>query len=413
MSRFAAQTYEKLLTDALSRLDSTLDKREGSLLHNSLAPAMAEIARLYIGLDFVLNATYLTTAPREYLILRAADKGLTPKAASAAVFLAVFNIEIPLGTRFSQEGFNFLIVERLPDEDTETAFAYQIKCETTGSGANSCIGDLIPIEYVPGLTTAKATALLIPGEDEEDTEVFRKRVLNAVGIQPFGGNQADYRAKALEIPGIEAVKVCAAWNADTPPSGLIPSAAVKAWYEEVISTITNAEAKAWLTNVYSAALNKKLTVGGTVKVVLMAAGHTVPTDALIDKVQTALDPTQNAGEGMGLAPIGHVVHVTGVKEKAVAVSAKMTLAPGYTWENVKDTVNTAVKGYLGDLAKTWESGPLTVRISQIEKRILTDCVTCVEDISDTTLNAKSQNITLDEDEIPVLTSGGVTDADAS
>ena len=71
---------------------------------------------------------------------------------------------------------------------------------------------------------------------------------------------------------------------------------------------------------YTAAKNKLLTVGGTVKLVLLAANNTVPTDTLIDDVQTAVDPTENAGEGLGLAPIGHVVQVTGVTPEPVNVT---------------------------------------------------------------------------------------------
>ena len=50
-------TYEQLMQDALASIDGKFDKREGSLLYVSQAPAMSEIARLYTALDFVFNAT--------------------------------------------------------------------------------------------------------------------------------------------------------------------------------------------------------------------------------------------------------------------------------------------------------------------------------------------------------------------
>ena len=70
---FETKTYEALLASALARVSSGIDKREGSMVMNGVAPSMAELAQLYIGLDFVFTATYLATAPREYLIKRAAD----------------------------------------------------------------------------------------------------------------------------------------------------------------------------------------------------------------------------------------------------------------------------------------------------------------------------------------------------
>ena len=408
MSLFEDQTYDNLLANAMARVSSTFDKREGSMVYNGVAPSMAELAQLYIGLDFVFDATFISTAPREYLIERAKDRGISPKAASAAVFRAEFNIEVPVGSRFSCENLNFVVGERMATEDTETKFSYKAVCETPGSAANDCSGDIIPIEYIAGLSSAKLVELLIPGDDEEETEVFRKRVLEAVQSQAFGGNQADYKAKVLSINGVAAVKVRPVWNADTPPSSLIPSSAVKTWYSGIINTISDTEAKTWLTAVYTAALNKKLTVGGTVKLVIMAANNAAPSDELIDLVQTVIDPTQNAGEGVGLAPIGHVVKVEGVNLTTISVKTHLTFAGGYTWNDAKTAVNTAVKKYFDEITAAWESSEtLIVRISQIESRILSECSAYIADIGNTKLNNEAKNITLNEDNIPALADGGV------
>lgn len=409
MSLFGNQTYETLLANALERISPTFDKREGSMVYNGLAPAMAELAQLYIGLDFVFAATYIESAPREYLIERAKDRGLFPKAASAAVFRAEFNIEVPIGSRFSCEELNFVVTERMdPSEDTETGLSHKVVCETAGTVANDCIGALIPIEYINNLTTANLVELLIPGDDEEETEVFRKRVLDAVQSQAFGGNQADYKAKVLSIDGVSAVKVHPVWNSDTPPAAMIPSEAVQSWYEAHIDSITDSDAKAWITAVYSAALKRKLTVGGTVKLVIVAANNSAPSKELIHIVQTVIDPVQNSGEGMGLAPIGHVVLVEGVQLTTITIKTHLTFAAGYTWSDAKESVNNAVSKYFNEMVEAWESNnTLTVRISQIESRILSECSAYITDIGNTTLNNKATNITLGEDNIPALSSGGV------
>lgn len=65
---FENMTYEALLARALSRVTSVGDKRTGSMVMNGVAPSMAELAQLYIADDFVFQATYIATAPREYLI---------------------------------------------------------------------------------------------------------------------------------------------------------------------------------------------------------------------------------------------------------------------------------------------------------------------------------------------------------
>ena len=407
MSLFENQTYENLLANAMARVSSTFDKREGSMVYNGVAPSMAELAQLYIGLDFVFNATYTSTAPREYLIERAKDRGLSPKPASSAVFRAEFNIDVPVGSRFSFEKLNFTVTQ--PGENTETGFSCKVTCETPGSEANDCSGDLIPIEYIDGLTSAKLVELLIPGDDEEETETFRQRVLDSVKNQAFGGNKADYKAKVLSIDGVSAVKVHPVWNADISPSELIPSEAVKTWYEGVINTVTDKDAKAWLTSVYTSACNKKLTVGGCVKLVIMGADNSVPSSELISAVQTVIDPVQNAGEGMGLAPIGHVVNVVGVLPYEISVSAKFTLNLGYTFEDAEDSVNNVVREYFNEIAGSWgNESELTVRISEIENRILYSCKPFIYDIENIKINGYTKNIKLEDDYIPVPASGGVT-----
>lgn len=395
-------TYEALLKRALARVPTGIDKREGSMVMNGVAPSMAEIAQLYIGLDFVFTATYLATAPREYLIKRAADRNMAPYPASAAVFRAEFNIEVPEGTRFSCEDLNFVVTGPAIEEDPPDEWvAQRVTCETAGAAANSYSGTLIPIEYVNGLTHAELVSVLIPGDDDEETEVFRKRVLDSFHSLAFGGNQADYVEKVTAMDGVKAVKVHPVWNSDIEPASLIPDETVQAWYTNTIATLTGSAAQ-WLTAVYTAALNKKLTVGGTVKLVLMASNNAAPTETLIDTVQTAVDPTQNAGEGLGLAPIGHVVNVTGATPESVNITLNLTYATGWNWDAVKSYVESVIDEYFEELAGTWASSDyLTVRISQIESRILSGCAAMITDIGGTKINGKEENLVLDADSIPV------------
>lgn len=394
-------TYEALLKRALSRVPTGIDKREGSMVMNGVAPSMAEIAQLYIGLDFVFTATYLATAPREYLIKRAADRNMAPYPASAAMFRAEFNIEVPEGTRFSCDDLNFVVNGLIEEDEPCEWIAHRVTCETPGAAANSYSGTLIPIEYVDGLTHAELIGVLIPGDDVEDTEVFRQRVLDSFHSLAFGGNQADYVEKVTAMDGVKAVKVHPVWNGDIDPASLIPDETVQAWYSSTVATLSGAAAD-WLTAVYTAALNKKLTVGGTVKLVLMASNNAAPTTTLIETVQTAVDPTQNAGEGLGLAPIGHVVNVTGVTPVPVNITLNLTYASGWNWEAVQSYVEAVIDDYFEELASTWASSDyLTVRISQIESRILSGCAAMITDIGGTQINGEEANLVLDADSIPV------------
>ena len=393
-------TYEVLLNRMLEKalsVNSNLDTREGSLIWLGQAPAAVEFQNLYIALDSVLKETFADTASRDYLILRAAERGLSPQPASAAILqltITPSTLFLPLNTRFSIGELNYFVSADRGNGD------YEITCETVGEAGNDFTGTVIPIEYVEGLETCTVSAVLVPGEDEEDTEIFRQRYMNSLNAQAFGGNRIDYIEKINAIPGVGGVKVYRAWNSDIKPAEMIPPTGTAEW----ISGLSNVPeaVKGWLDAVFYAASNNKLTVGGTVKVVIINSTFAVPSETLVDQVQTAIDPLQNAGEGVGIAPIGHVVMVEGVAEETIDLSFALYYQRGWTWDDVSGYVTEAIEGYFTELAEGWadQEEALVVRISQIESRLLG--ITGILDIANTKINEEAANYTLALDHIPVL-----------
>lgn len=397
---YEAQTYESILARMLQKalsINSNLDTREGSLVWYGDAPAAVELQNLYIALDTVLNETFADTATRPYLILRAAERGLSPQPASPAILqmaITPTTLFLPLNTRFSIGELNYYV------SADRGSGNYELTCETAGEAGNNYTGTVIPIEYVDGLETCKITSVLVPGEDEEDTELFRQRYLNSLNAQAFGGNQIDYIEKVNAIPGVGGVKVYRAWNGDLKPANMIPPKEAEAWIEG-LSGVPEL-VKLWLDTVYAAAKNNMFTVGGTVKLVVINSTFTVPSPTLVEQVQTAVDPLQNAGEGVGIAPIGHVVRVEGVQEETVDLGFALYYQRGWSWEDVSGYVTEAINGYFLELAQSWadQDEALVVRISQIESRLLG--ITGILDIANTTINEKAANHTLALDHIPVL-----------
>ena len=397
---YEAQTYEAILARMLQKalsINSNLDTREGSLVWYGDAPAAVELQNLYIALDTVLNETFADTATRPYLILRAAERGLSPQPASPAILqmaITPTTLFLPLNTRFSIGELNYYV------SADRGSGNYELTCETAGEAGNNYTGTVIPIEYVDGLETCKITSVLVPGEDEEDTELFRQRYLNSLNAQAFGGNQIDYIEKVNAIPGVGGVKVYRAWNGDLKPANMIPPKEAEAWIEG-LSGVPE-PVKLWLDTVYAAAKNNMFTVGGTVKLVVINSTFTVPSPTLVEQVQTAVDPLQNAGEGVGIAPIGHVVRVEGVQEETVDLGFALYYQRGWSWEDVSGYVTEAINGYFLELAQSWadQDEALVVRISQIESRLLG--ITGILDIANTTINEKAANHTLALDHIPVL-----------
>ena len=85
---FEEYTFEVILNAMLARVPDTIDKRQGSIVYNALAPAAVELQNMYINLDVILNETFADTASREYLIKRAEERGITPYPATHCIVKA-------------------------------------------------------------------------------------------------------------------------------------------------------------------------------------------------------------------------------------------------------------------------------------------------------------------------------------
>ncbi|MFR0924503.1 MAG: baseplate J/gp47 family protein [Butyricicoccaceae bacterium] len=188
------------------------------------------------------------------------------------------NIELSAGLRFNCDEVNYVVTEKI------SAGHYKLEAETLGTVGNKYTGLLLPIQTVNGLDTAQIAAVLIPAEDGDTTDTLRDKYYASIDGEAFGGNVADYREKVNAITGVGGVKVYPVWNG-----------------------------------------------GGTVKLTIIASDYTAPSTELISKVQTAIDPEQNHGEGLGLAPIGHTVTVAGARVCRHCYHNQYHLATGWAW----------------------------------------------------------------------------------
>lgn len=383
------QTHGVILQRMLDRVSEKFDKREGSVIWDTHSPAALELQYLYIELERMIREGYGDTASREYLIKRCAERGITPYPATHAVLRGEFSPEgiDVAGQRFNIGEMNYIVLE----DNT-------VQCETAGSVGNQYSGAMTPIEYIDGLASAELTEVLIPGEDEEETEHLRQRYFDSFDERAFGGNIRDYTEKTVALPGVGAVKVTRAWNGDIAPSSMIPSKAVAAWYE---SGEFPEEVRGWLDTVYAAAAQKKLTVGGAVLLTILDSEYGAASDTLVKSVQEAIDPPGYEGEGYGLAPIGHVVTVRSAVTVTVDVRTKITFADGYSRFNMQESIEAAIGEYLAELRRNWDKeNSIFVRISQIETRLL--ALPGIVDIMDTQINGRAENLVLGMYEIPII-----------
>jgi len=355
---FEAFTFDNIMARLLDRVRDDVDKREGSIIYDALAPAALELEMAYIGLDYIVLQMFADTADRDYLILRARERGLAPDDATAAILKGEFTpttINVT-GQRFSLGELNFVATAAIEGEPG----AYQMTCETPGADGNKVLGTMIPIDYIDGLETATATEILIPGEDEQETEDFRAEYFNSFDNKAYGGNVQDYINKVMEIDGVGGVRVTPIWNGPR-----------------------------------------------TVLCTILDSSYNPASAALISTVQEIIDPTQD-GSGVGVAPIDHIVTVAAPGTVTVNVNVPLEFDTGYSWDNMQTVVEETVSAYLLELRTAWKNYltgiPTVVRVSQIESRLL--ALTGVVDVGQTTINGVSGNLTILGNDVPIM--GAVT-----
>ena len=439
LDSFSDRTYENLMDEILDRISAVYDKRDGSMIYNAIAARTFEEAMQYGALDFVLSQTFIYTATREFLIRRASDRSIKPKEATYSIHYADFDRAqpVPAGTRFSCEDLNFVVIP-FPDGDLRKEITLTIdgaedsrdrqlvQCETAGTIGNTYGGDLIPIDYVDGLTKAVLISpdveLYEDAVDEEETEAFRARAIEAMRSIAFGGNIADYKERVLALNGIGQVKVHTVWNAtDGVTPALLRNTSGISAAETVVNGLSDSTGKTYLLALLGAAAQGKLTLGGAVRLVVAGtdmANPTLSTQKLND-VSDLIDPPEHAGEGYGLAPIGHVVHVECVETVGVNVAMTVNLRGTATTSQVQTAVAPVLAKYWKSLVEKWSSTGdegVSILSSIIVHDILDDetCASLIVSVDHfyitigSTTSSDFANVSLGADQVPVAGTVTVT-----
>lgn len=375
---FEEQDYNSILARILNRMPEDEDVRPSSPLYILSGPAAKEIETLYKDLDYTLDQVFPVTAERAYLIKDALTYGISPYPATKSIVEGEFDVEIEIGDRFSRGGITFQVIEKLESGRNPKYFYYRLECERPGEIGNVTAGKLIPIWNIPNLKYAYLVKVLIPGEEEEETETFRERYLASFNNKRFGGNLSDYINEVCALEGVGRVKVlrCIDYEGEIRPE----------WVGIVITTSEN----------------KK------------------PTEELIAQVQEAIQPLGDDSipsletSGLGIAPISHLVHVRGAEEEKIKVELKLTYSSGFSWESLQESIQEKIEGYLAELAGQWgdtvqtenAKAPMNTHLTVVRAKIesLIMGIEGILDANDTIINDEFENYNLAWDAIPVLES---------
>lgn len=315
MLDLTAKTFQNILASMLLRISGGLNKREGSLIRTSLAAAAWAIEGLYIELANIQKQSFGLYATGQYLDYKAAERGLTRKAATAAVRRGVFDVAPAAGNRFAAKDVSPLLVFYVSSEPEyeQGAYSCELTCETVGAAGNSYSGDLLALDYVQGLTSAIVEDILIYGSDEESDDSLRARYVESMQSTPFAGNIDAYRAHILALDNVGAVQVWPTWRG-----------------------------------------------AGTVLCSILDADLNPATNSLIEAVQQDVCPQKDTdydkdnpnADGYGFAPIGAYVQIRTGSFVNITFSADLTFS-GTSLDAAKQQIIDKISAYVLEVKKSW------------------------------------------------------------
>lgn len=407
-------TYEAILARMIGRVEQqypNLDRREGSLIFNALAPAALELAIAYLELDNARNESFVDTASREYLYRACKQIGIDTEQfeATGGTFKGEFNVEVEIGSRWNCDLYNYNVTEYI-GTNASGNYEYKLVSETTGTAPNNQTGDLTPITDAPsGLTVAKITACLIEGENEKTDDQIKDTYYSYVKSNVSDGNVAQYERWCEGYTGIGNYKITPLWNGSNTVKVSILSASNRAATSTLVS-----EAQ----NYFDPVTVKKFSGDGSTKVFTVASSN---APAVVDLVyvggvvqaKTAynygggkltfstapasgtnnIEVRYGGGMGNGVAPIGAFVTVDTATEVPISMTATLTLKSGYSNTS---SIEDALAAYFAEMAYKKST------ISYMSVGAIILGVEGVESLSNLKLNGSTNDVALTTYQIPVV-----------
>lgn len=334
IAQIEAQDFDYWLDEMLNQVPDNVDKREGSIIYDALAPAAMQLAIQSLNQANSLRQTFPQTAEGEFLDWHAESKGTTRQPATFSKVTAKFldsdnkpinNVEVT--DRFASIGDDpfFYTVAEVNGNGTGL-----LRAELSGTGPNRYIGQILPVTPNDSLSWAEITEISVPARDSEDDEHLRARIMSSDSYIAYGGNIADYQDMLSRIETVGAGQIYPSWQG-----------------------------------------------GGTVKLVILNNDYQPASSELIEQVQEAVDPSPQ-GSGYGLAPIDHVVTVVAPEKLLVNIATHVTVQSDMTILAVKDKINAAIEDYFNEQRRVWNQVnnvtgrgySLTIYCSQLLSKIM-------------------------------------------
>lgn len=344
---------EALKEKMLNSIDSGISKSEGYFVYDAIAPSAKIMGEYYRALDTVLKLIFgepASEVPKEdydrFIDQDAARHGLQRKqggfSTGEVTFTGIDNSIINENSIVQTiEGLKYKVISQ--GKIVNGKCTVGIKAMEIGSKYNVAPNTIVQIPInINGIISVSNLNSTAGGTDRETSEELLNRIKSKEREESCSGNIHDYEKWAMEVSGVEYVKVKPLWNGN-----------------------------------------------GTVKIIVAGENGAQLDDTIIKNVKEYIDPQD--GYGAGKAPIGATVTVTSVTPIKIDVKIQgLIIEDKFSLEDVKLNIRKSIEAY-------FQKVPIggVVKINAAEAVIM-----MTEGVNDLTLikmNDQTQNIvTIDE-----------------
>ncbi|MEF3313334.1 baseplate J/gp47 family protein [Paenibacillus sp. GYB004] len=341
---------DQILSDMLDGVSSNYDKRPGSFIFDSLAPAAEQFAATDRGIEAVQGELSIENLSGGALAQRVRERtGIERKAATRAIgsVIVTGTGTIQIGNLFETvAGTQFRATETKAVAGSGLIAIEAIKAGSSGNVAANTI-TLFPVT-LSGFTAVNNPNPTQDGFEAESDADLLQRYYDRVRTPATSGNRAHYLAWAKEVSGVGDARIIPLWNGSN-----------------------------------------------TVKVVIIDSDKTPASAAVVSAAQTYIDPGAS-GLGDGVAPIGAYATVVSAIGVSINVDVTITIAAGYTQAQVEASIADGMTQYLKEIAFIEP----VVSYARSGAAILAS--EGVADYTGLTVNGSTNNVPIDTEEVAVL-----------
>ncbi|MBI6873733.1 baseplate J/gp47 family protein [Clostridium aciditolerans] len=342
-------TENNLTDDILKRMidniPSDVDKSEGSFIYDSLSPVSKELEKSYASNDDILRRTDPYRAIGEDLEKITKPYGITrkpgKKALAQILVKAVMGTNLKSGSIFqTKSGLVYKTIEDIIVTNESTIVSAEASEVGSKYNVPANIITEVPVQ-ISGIISVTNPNPIKNGYDVEDDESLRKRYFERLQTPATSGNKYHYRNWAKEVTGVGDAKVFPLWNGN-----------------------------------------------GTVKVIIINSNKRAADSNLVNAVKNHIEENR---------PIGSDVTVVSAKEKLINISVTLVIDTKlYTLNQVQASIENNLIKYFKEISFIGNY----ISYASIGNLIFnTDGVI---DYSNLLVNGGILNVTLEDEEMPVL-----------